>query len=158
MALVKCAECGREISDRSTTCPQCGHPTVSRLDGEPRVPVRKKSRRTLFLVLGGLVVLVVLAALALRPVPRIVAAEMTTDSGCTVFGDFCMNVNCIYQNLGGAGGERRVGAQLLDAASNQVLASRASTLALPAKGVRRLTFSFMEAEVGPNFVGRCSVE
>lgn len=26
MALVNCAECGREISDVATTCPQCGAP------------------------------------------------------------------------------------------------------------------------------------
>lgn len=26
MALIKCAECGKEISDRATTCPACGAP------------------------------------------------------------------------------------------------------------------------------------
>jgi hypothetical protein len=26
MALVKCAECGRQISDKATACPQCGAP------------------------------------------------------------------------------------------------------------------------------------
>ena len=29
MALIKCSECGKEISDKATTCPNCGSPTVS---------------------------------------------------------------------------------------------------------------------------------
>ena len=28
MALIKCSECGKEISDKATTCPNCGSPTV----------------------------------------------------------------------------------------------------------------------------------
>tara|TARA_Y100001968_G_scaffold287198_1_gene288438 strand:- start:1962 stop:2228 length:267 start_codon:yes stop_codon:yes gene_type:complete len=28
MALIKCNECGKEISDKATTCPNCGSPTV----------------------------------------------------------------------------------------------------------------------------------
>jgi len=31
MALIKCEECGKEISDKATTCPNCGSPTVSYL-------------------------------------------------------------------------------------------------------------------------------
>lgn len=27
MALMKCSECGREISDKAEACPQCGSPT-----------------------------------------------------------------------------------------------------------------------------------
>ena len=27
MALIKCAECSKEISDKATTCPHCGSPT-----------------------------------------------------------------------------------------------------------------------------------
>ena len=26
MALIKCPECGREISDKAYSCPQCGYP------------------------------------------------------------------------------------------------------------------------------------
>lgn len=26
MALIKCPECGREVSDQATSCPGCGHP------------------------------------------------------------------------------------------------------------------------------------
>jgi len=27
MSMTKCSECGREISDRATVCPNCGNPT-----------------------------------------------------------------------------------------------------------------------------------
>lgn len=30
MALIKCKECGNEISSQAKTCPQCGHPTPKR--------------------------------------------------------------------------------------------------------------------------------
>ena len=34
MALIKCPECGREVSDRAGNCPQCGFPLSSlRTDG-----------------------------------------------------------------------------------------------------------------------------
>lgn len=26
MALIKCSECGKEVSDKAATCPQCGNP------------------------------------------------------------------------------------------------------------------------------------
>tara|TARA_B100000579_G_scaffold173244_1_gene141217 strand:+ start:475 stop:777 length:303 start_codon:yes stop_codon:yes gene_type:complete len=29
MSLIKCSECGKEISDKATTCPNCGCPTVA---------------------------------------------------------------------------------------------------------------------------------
>lgn len=30
MALIKCPECGKEISDRATSCPNCGYPMVAK--------------------------------------------------------------------------------------------------------------------------------
>lgn len=29
MALIKCSECGKEVSDRATTCPHCGCPMIA---------------------------------------------------------------------------------------------------------------------------------
>lgn len=48
MALIKCEECGKNISDKATTCPSCGHPTnkaekpLVQIDSAPRK--RKKYR------------------------------------------------------------------------------------------------------------------
>ena len=38
MALVKCPECQREISDRASTCPHCGCPSVPTTNISPSVP------------------------------------------------------------------------------------------------------------------------
>ena len=37
MALIKCSECGKEISDKATSCPNCGCPINGEVD-EPNVP------------------------------------------------------------------------------------------------------------------------
>ena len=29
MALIKCPECGRDISDKAQSCPACGYPVIS---------------------------------------------------------------------------------------------------------------------------------
>lgn len=32
MAIIKCPECGKEISDKATSCPNCGFPLIK---GQP---------------------------------------------------------------------------------------------------------------------------
>lgn len=40
MALIKCPECGREVSDKAVSCPQCGYPIASMAVQEtPKKPV-----------------------------------------------------------------------------------------------------------------------
>jgi hypothetical protein len=57
MALIRCQECGREISDRATTCPGCGRPLQKRgpattasgdWAGRPFYVYEYKSQTTLF--------------------------------------------------------------------------------------------------------------
>ncbi len=40
MALIDCPECGREVSDSATVCPECAYPVG---EGTPRVPPRAVS-------------------------------------------------------------------------------------------------------------------
>lgn len=40
MALTTCEECGRAISDRAVSCPQCGMPRQPTSSQPPRPPVR----------------------------------------------------------------------------------------------------------------------
>ena len=37
MALIKCKECGKEISDRASACPNCGCPLLEISKGEVRI-------------------------------------------------------------------------------------------------------------------------
>lgn len=43
MALIKCAECNREISDKATACPGCGAPTVQPSGSAPPTPSNEGS-------------------------------------------------------------------------------------------------------------------
>lgn len=55
MALIKCKECGKEISSQSKTCPNCGNPTKSKgFDIDKEVSALKK-----VLIVG--IVLIVIA-------------------------------------------------------------------------------------------------
>lgn len=43
MALIKCPECGKEVSDRAANCIQCGFPLSSlRTDGEVMIKISSK--------------------------------------------------------------------------------------------------------------------
>ena len=39
MALIKCSECGREISDRAEACPGCGAPVSVKQEASQQSPV-----------------------------------------------------------------------------------------------------------------------
>jgi len=63
MALIKCFECGKEVSDKATACPNCGAPpsgvkTRQRRDNTPVRVVRAGWRWEVIgalLVIGGLI-------------------------------------------------------------------------------------------------------
>jgi zinc-ribbon domain len=54
MALIRCPECKREISDQATACPECGYPLPGRNAAFPgwlpfgTRPMEYKSKRTIF--------------------------------------------------------------------------------------------------------------
>lgn len=72
MALIKCTECGKEVSDKATTCPNCGAPiSTSTANQQPKVEVKvtqKKKKgsclKTILIVFGVLIVLAVIGNLA----------------------------------------------------------------------------------------------
>lgn len=60
MALIKCPECGKEISDKAINCPNCGFP-INQVEVETeqdRIIVRGKNRGKNFLIFGGILFLV----------------------------------------------------------------------------------------------------
>jgi hypothetical protein len=48
MALIKCPECGREVSSRAVACPQCGFPVVSEC-----FPITSGTRAGSIVTIGG---------------------------------------------------------------------------------------------------------
>jgi len=56
MALIKCPECGKEISDKASACPNCGYP-MNRAEietEEDRIVIRGKNKGKTFLAFGGI--------------------------------------------------------------------------------------------------------
>lgn len=54
MALIKCPECGTEISDKAISCPKCGCPINKVETEQDRVNVRGKNKGKNFLTFGGI--------------------------------------------------------------------------------------------------------
>lgn len=72
MPLIKCPDCGREVSDTKLTCPQCGQPILApssplalapQAPLPPRIPVAPGRSNTTLLAIGGLVALIVVFVL-----------------------------------------------------------------------------------------------
>ena len=60
MALIKCPECGKEVSDKALSCPKCGCPInviVTETEQE-RINVRRKNKGKICLIFGGILFLV----------------------------------------------------------------------------------------------------
>ena len=49
MALIKCPECGKEISDRAKKCPNCGFPIKRK---NVRTLKKKKKSKSIFIKIG----------------------------------------------------------------------------------------------------------
>lgn len=73
MALVKCSECGNDVSDQAAACPKCGapvarapSPTPSRGDADEFEALRPKRGKKLFMVVGiaGLALVAAVVAVA----------------------------------------------------------------------------------------------
>lgn len=66
MALIKCAECNREISDKAQTCPGCGAPVASQTEQTRAVPLTVPYNATTDTFRGTMVLLVKLAMSAVQ--------------------------------------------------------------------------------------------
>ena len=55
MALIRCSDCGRDVSDRAVACPQCARPLAGRPWQTPRPTVNHTKVIGALLVIGGMV-------------------------------------------------------------------------------------------------------
>lgn len=66
MALIKCSECGKEISDKATVCPNCGNPVSSVNVANPTAITDKrtaKPKKLLAIIMVGIALICVCAFL-----------------------------------------------------------------------------------------------
>ena len=66
MALVRCAECNREISDKATACPGCGAPVSVLGTGQSQAPTRVQYNRGKDTFTGTMLLVVKLAMRAVQ--------------------------------------------------------------------------------------------
>jgi hypothetical protein len=164
MSISHCTECGQEVSDHAAACPHCGNPMRGTVTPPPPVIAVKKNSHPILTVIGGVAIVVVILLVVLGRVAspakstKIVATDILTDENCTQLTDYCIDVNCTFQNQGNAAGMSRVRAQLLDKSSGRVRADRYSDLTLLPNGTQRVTFSFPEAELDWQVSSVCKVD
>lgn len=69
MALIKCPECGKEISSSAKNCPNCGHPITKEPELKQTIIVKEKKKGScLMKILAVVVILVVLGAVGSQSV------------------------------------------------------------------------------------------
>jgi hypothetical protein len=68
MALIKCSECGREISDKAAACVGCGAPFVSAAEPSTPAPTRVTNGRSSGTFIGTKSLIVQLAAKAVHQI------------------------------------------------------------------------------------------
>ena len=167
MSIMYCSECGKEVSDRAAACPHCGNPLqgMEQMPIAPAAPGKKSHPVLIFLGVAAvavvlLVILGIVVLLANKPAAKaqFVATDNVTDENCTQLTDYCINVNCTFQNQGQAAGVRRVRAQLIDKSTQEVRADHDSDLTLLPNATQRLTFSFPEAEIDWQVSSMCRVD
>lgn len=56
MALIKCPECGKEVSDKAEMCPNCGYKIASSINNKKG----KRMNKLLFLILGMVIIVMIL--------------------------------------------------------------------------------------------------
>lgn len=57
MALIKCSECGTEVSDRADKCPKCACPIGTSFDPKTQVIEQTSKKLKLQLVIGAIIIL-----------------------------------------------------------------------------------------------------
>lgn len=86
MALIKCSECGQEISDKAVACPNCGNPNNLLQNEIKQETIRKKVINKKFVIIGISVLLVIIAVISIviynknkkTPIEKIVDNDFQT--------------------------------------------------------------------------------
>ena len=58
MALIKCPECNKEVSDRAVTCPHCGYQLRNVQNRAYRLVEKEHDRKCKELIAGGIILLI----------------------------------------------------------------------------------------------------
>ena len=93
MALIDCAECSKQISDKATACPHCGSPLAAAapggvvLESAPAIVTTQetgKAHKVVQLIGGAIVILGIVSCVAARE-PNAIASMLISGVGALVY-------------------------------------------------------------------------
>ena len=91
MALVKCPECGKKISNKASNCPNCGYPLIERDNNLHNTNKKMKIKRGVFICCGiiiGIITIIVVLIFILRKNKvinrEITVNDLTTEELCAL--------------------------------------------------------------------------
>lgn len=68
MALIKCPECGKEISDKAKACPECGYELKQNVEATKQESFFKKNKIAV-LVIGIVIIIAIVAGVCIKSIP-----------------------------------------------------------------------------------------
>jgi hypothetical protein len=168
VALVICAECSKQVSDRASACPNCGAPIVAAVAPAPAaaqsaVQTKGGHGRVTAIIVAGLVLVALLMMrrgtsdplAVVLPTPRFTVANAGGSDECTSLGEYCMRTRCAVANEGNAAGVAKVEAHL--SSNGQTVATRTSMASLSPGQIDTVSMDFPEAEMGTDYRYSCSL-
>ena len=175
MALVSCTECGKQVSDKASSCPNCGAPIVSGSASAPAPPAAKASSsvsvRRIATLLGLGFILIVgylwfrragsdpasrgILPRAIVPSPHFLLTTAGGSDECSVFGEYCMRAKCAVANDGNAAGVASVDISLI--LDGSPVATRRSLVSLAPGQSDTARQDFNEAEMSKTYSYQCEL-
>ena len=90
MALIKCPECGKEISDKAKACPECGYELKQNVEATKQESFFKKNKIAV-LVIGIVIIIAIVAGVCIKSIPlkspfEKISVKMTREQGKKALG------------------------------------------------------------------------
>ena len=90
MALIKCPECGKEISDKAKACPECGYELKQNVEATKQESFFKKNKIAV-LVIGIVIIIAIVAGVCIKSISQKspfekISVKMTREQGKKALG------------------------------------------------------------------------
>lgn len=64
MSMIKCPECGKDVSDKATVCPECGYPILENKETLKKEKIKDLKKKSLLII--PIIVIVIICAIFLK--------------------------------------------------------------------------------------------
>lgn len=77
MSMIKCPECGKEVSDKAYACPSCGSPVSPKTEPTPK----KEGKKLTVIVIVILIIFISIVSSVVTPVYLKMEERLNSDAG-----------------------------------------------------------------------------